>query len=536
MRERSHRSSSRIDARPAQHDADSSTPTIAERIANPAIGETLPVGTRARFTQSFGHSFSDLQIHHDASADDLARALDARAFAAGDHLFFRSGEYEPESPDGLRLLAHEAAHTFANSASSHAPSSTSPTSLDVVPSGDATERAAHEAADAVVRGETAGSAAALAGMTHASSGTLAGDVVVQRWPWDEESPESPGAGSSSSSASSGLGGMLSSIGSSVSSAAGGAFDIAKQAVSTDASNVSAASAWWDKTANMDDTRKNFETMGDALKLGVSSATSWADNATRGNAALNFAAKEAGGIANTTASMDEGVLKGVGDLSSMAGNLAAHPVDSAIGMGEGIWNGMEHTPLIGDEFKRLHGYFDIASGNEHGKYGNSLGELEQHLKIGAETNTDVDYWASIGGGRDAWANDPLAAGARTITNFAPMLMGMAEGIGGGGGGGGGEGGAETTPEATPENTPGATPEPPSISDVIENLIEKGFGYGEMGGPTRSPNTYWSNLEQPWNELNKPKDPTQNMRVGQPDQGGGNSANPKNNIRTKRGPKL
>ena len=36
----------------------------------------------------------------------------ARAFAAGSDVAFGAGEYRPHTPDGLRLVAHEAAHTL----------------------------------------------------------------------------------------------------------------------------------------------------------------------------------------------------------------------------------------------------------------------------------------------------------------------------------------------------------------------------------------------------------------------------------------
>src|SRR5689334_7528217 len=40
-------------------------------------------------------------------ADEPARALGARAFTLGRQVFFASGEYQPDTPGGQRLLAHE---------------------------------------------------------------------------------------------------------------------------------------------------------------------------------------------------------------------------------------------------------------------------------------------------------------------------------------------------------------------------------------------------------------------------------------------
>jgi hypothetical protein len=113
------------------------------------------------------------------------------------------------------------------------------------------------------------------------------------------------------------------------------------------------------------------------------------------------------------------------------NTFLHPVDSAAGMAGGIWDMWEHTPVIGSGFKMLHGAKDIATGNEHGAYGNNWSDLNKNLSPGNSIDNDIDFWAGIGGGRDAWAKDPLEAGTRTLTNFAPLILGAAEGIGGGG---------------------------------------------------------------------------------------------------------
>ncbi|AKC86793.1 hypothetical protein WQ53_08515 [Pseudoxanthomonas suwonensis] len=50
------------------------------------------------------------RIHADAPAAAAAQALRARAFAAGEHLFFDTGRYAPHTPHGERLLLHELVH------------------------------------------------------------------------------------------------------------------------------------------------------------------------------------------------------------------------------------------------------------------------------------------------------------------------------------------------------------------------------------------------------------------------------------------
>ncbi|WP_353617682.1 eCIS core domain-containing protein [Natranaeroarchaeum aerophilus] len=54
--------------------------------------------------------FSDVRIHTGADATKACEAIDARAFTCGNKIAFNSGEYNPESPEGQYLLAHELAH------------------------------------------------------------------------------------------------------------------------------------------------------------------------------------------------------------------------------------------------------------------------------------------------------------------------------------------------------------------------------------------------------------------------------------------
>jgi hypothetical protein len=73
-------------------------------------GQPLPESLRTFFQLRFGHDFSDLRMHTGLVADSLGRHLNARAFTTGKDIFFRKGEYAPETRRGRRLLAHELAH------------------------------------------------------------------------------------------------------------------------------------------------------------------------------------------------------------------------------------------------------------------------------------------------------------------------------------------------------------------------------------------------------------------------------------------
>jgi hypothetical protein len=94
-----------------------------------------------------GHDFGSVRIHTGAEASRGASRLHARAFTAGNDVFFRDGEFAPETPEGLRLLAHELTHV-AQQASGVG------TREDRVVSekGDASEGEAREAAQSVMRG------------------------------------------------------------------------------------------------------------------------------------------------------------------------------------------------------------------------------------------------------------------------------------------------------------------------------------------------------------------------------------------------
>ncbi len=79
-------------------------------------GDTLPAEQQTYFQSRFGHNFSDVRIHSGAGAQSAAAALNARAFTVGQHVFFGSGEYRPQTTEGRHLMAHELTHTIQQSA------------------------------------------------------------------------------------------------------------------------------------------------------------------------------------------------------------------------------------------------------------------------------------------------------------------------------------------------------------------------------------------------------------------------------------
>lgn len=73
-------------------------------------GEAMPEGERSFFESRFGENFGDVQIHAGSDAAGMNAQLGSRAFTHQRDVYFGAGEYQPGSPDGRRLLAHELTH------------------------------------------------------------------------------------------------------------------------------------------------------------------------------------------------------------------------------------------------------------------------------------------------------------------------------------------------------------------------------------------------------------------------------------------
>lgn len=77
-----------------------------------AAGRPLPEQARGFLEPRLGVDLDGLRIHADAPAGRLARQIHARAFTLGRDIFFAPGELRPQTHAGMRLLAHEVAHTL----------------------------------------------------------------------------------------------------------------------------------------------------------------------------------------------------------------------------------------------------------------------------------------------------------------------------------------------------------------------------------------------------------------------------------------
>ena len=116
-------------------------------------GQTLDAVTRATVELRFGRDFSQVRVHADDAAGEAARAVNARAFAVGQHIHFGAGEYRPQSQQGMLLLAHELAHTVQQSGLEAGVRQLSSDALATEDPG--LEREADDAAAQVVNGQPA---------------------------------------------------------------------------------------------------------------------------------------------------------------------------------------------------------------------------------------------------------------------------------------------------------------------------------------------------------------------------------------------
>jgi hypothetical protein len=78
-------------------------------------GDRMPEEVRQSMASRFGFDFGHVRIHTDGEAATLTRQLGARAFTRGHDIYFAAGTFDPASPEGERLLAHELAHVVQQS-------------------------------------------------------------------------------------------------------------------------------------------------------------------------------------------------------------------------------------------------------------------------------------------------------------------------------------------------------------------------------------------------------------------------------------
>jgi hypothetical protein len=99
-------------------------PIVSEVLRSP--GHPLDTATRDFMEPRFGHDFSRVRMHTDARAAESARAVGALAYTVGQDVVFGAKEYAPASQHGRGLLAHELAHTIQQRNAAGGPPSADP--------------------------------------------------------------------------------------------------------------------------------------------------------------------------------------------------------------------------------------------------------------------------------------------------------------------------------------------------------------------------------------------------------------------------
>lgn len=98
-------------------DVPSATPDLESSIiALKGGGQPFTASVSAFFEPRLGYDFSQVRIHTSGRAAEAAQMINARAFTISRDIFFGQGEYQPDSNQGRRLIAHELTHVMQQGA------------------------------------------------------------------------------------------------------------------------------------------------------------------------------------------------------------------------------------------------------------------------------------------------------------------------------------------------------------------------------------------------------------------------------------
>ncbi len=75
-------------------------------------GQSLPPQTNQFFSARMGYDFSDVKVHTDKEAAESAKDINAKAYTTGNHIVFNEGQFNDDSTEGKKLLAHELVHVI----------------------------------------------------------------------------------------------------------------------------------------------------------------------------------------------------------------------------------------------------------------------------------------------------------------------------------------------------------------------------------------------------------------------------------------
>jgi len=98
--------------------AESSTSNFDSSLrSSKGSGSPMSDGSRAFMESQFEADFSGVRLHTDSPAVKMSDQINAQAFTHGNDIYFNEGRYNPDTPEGKYLLAHELTHTIQQGAS-----------------------------------------------------------------------------------------------------------------------------------------------------------------------------------------------------------------------------------------------------------------------------------------------------------------------------------------------------------------------------------------------------------------------------------
>ncbi len=78
-------------------------------------GSALPASAKQFFQNSMGADFSDVKIHTGTQAEQSASAINAKAYTVDNNIVFAANQFNPDTKEGKKLLAHELTHVMQQS-------------------------------------------------------------------------------------------------------------------------------------------------------------------------------------------------------------------------------------------------------------------------------------------------------------------------------------------------------------------------------------------------------------------------------------
>ncbi len=84
-------------------------------VSSLGAGQPLDRAAREYFEPRFGADFSQVRVHAGRTAAESASSINALAYTLGHNVVFGAGQYQPNTLQGKRLLAHELTHVVQQS-------------------------------------------------------------------------------------------------------------------------------------------------------------------------------------------------------------------------------------------------------------------------------------------------------------------------------------------------------------------------------------------------------------------------------------